>query len=143
MATSLPDSSESTRSEEVRAAVDAIDRGWRSGHPQALAELFDENVVIATLGGSVLARGRAPCVQSYVDFVRASRILDYRPADASVEVWGDTAVTRRSFAIRYETEGATYDEQGFEIFVMRRCDDGAWRACWRAVDARPAKHRTS
>lgn len=109
----------------------AINAAWTQGDPASVGRHFHEAMVIAQPTGTVLGRGREACVASYVAFAGAAEIHRFEADEASVEVWGETAVASYRYAITYSMEGSQRTEAGIDLFVFARTPHG-WQAVWRA-----------
>ena len=116
----------------VAAVIARINEAWSKGSPEDTSKLWHEDAVIVAPGMQEVARGRASCVQNYVDFLEQATVSDFGTSELSVEVWGDTAVATYSGRITYEREGRAFDERGHEAFVLTRGTDG-WQAAWRIL----------
>ncbi len=67
-----------------------------------------------------LVRGREALVQSYVDFMGQSRIIEYAESDHSAHAWGNTAAVTYNGTMTYEQKGNTKRESGQDMFVFVR-----------------------
>jgi uncharacterized protein (TIGR02246 family) len=116
--------------DQIWDAIVAANQAWLRGEPAAVAALFAPDVVgiHPNLDGAV--RGRDAMVQSFVDYVAQVRTHHFDEQERSVEVLGAIAVATYRFEVRYEIAGATRDECGQEVLVLRRGGDG-WQVVWR------------
>jgi len=111
-------------------AIEAANAAWIDGDPEGVAPLFAEDVVLVAPGLTAAVEGRSAMVQSFVDYAAVAHTEAFEPLEHRVDVAGDTAVATYTYRVRYELDGARHDEQGQEILVFRRRDDG-WKAIWR------------
>lgn len=118
--------------EDVWAVVRRINEAWVKARISDLEALFHENMAIVDRDLVPLAKGRAACIASYGDFAARASIRDYKESRPEVDLYGETALARYAFEIRYELDGRTFHETGRDLFVFTR-SEGAWRAVWRAV----------
>jgi uncharacterized protein (TIGR02246 family) len=116
----------------IRAVISAINKAWTDGHPEAVAPHFHDRMVIVAPGFRQCVEGREACAKSYAEFVAHATIKGYSEEDATVEVWGDTAVASYRFALAWEMDEQPYYEAGRDLFVLRR-ENGRWLAVWRTV----------
>ena len=119
----------STESELLWKRVQAANAAWQTGAPQAVAEMFAEDVVMITPD---LRRidGRAAMVQSFVDYVAQVTTQHFRELEHSVDLHGDVAVVTYTFDVRYRVDEATFEDHGQEVLVFAR-RAGRFEAIWR------------
>lgn len=115
---------------DIWRAIERSNAAWTSGDPEGVAPLFAEDVVLVAPGLNGAVVGRRAMVQSYVDFTAVADTKAFEPLERRIDVSGDTAVASYTYRVRYELDGQTHDEQGQEILVLRRGEDG-WKAIWR------------
>jgi len=118
--------------DEVRQALDAINQAWRDQRFDDLSTLFDEDIVMRGPGLKEYGRGRQPVVQSYVQFMAQSKVIEYRESNHAIDLWGDTAVATYDWAMTYEQKGETKSEKGQDMFVFARTG-GRWLAVLRLI----------
>ena len=126
---SAPDANDS---EEIRRLVKTINEAWLRGRPEELAAYFHADMVIVPPGFSGRAEGRGACVQGYKDFVIQAKVREYKDAEPSIDLWGDTAVATYSWEIAYEMNGQDFREAGWDVFVFLR-ENAKWQAVWRTI----------
>ena len=122
----------------IRALISAINKAWTDGRPEALAEYFHDRMVIVAPGFRQRVDGRDACVQSYADFVARATIKGYSEEEATVDLWGDTALATYRFALAWEMDDQPYYEAGRDLFVLQR-EHGRWQAVWRTILPAPDK----
>ena len=114
---------------KVEQLIGEFNRAWTDGRLDDLSVFFDERVVaIAPNGGRV--EGREAMVESFRQFLSMARVDDFRVTGVEVDVFDSTAVARFGFVVRYEINGASYDETGSEVLVLAKSDE-TWRIVWR------------
>jgi len=118
--------------DQVRKTLDAINQAWREGRFDALAELLDEHIVMKGPGLKELVRGRQAAIQSYVQFMAQSNVVEYAESNHAIDVWGTIAAATYDWAMTYEQKGRTKTEKGQDMFVFRRSGLG-WVAVLRVI----------
>jgi hypothetical protein len=118
--------------EDVRKALDAINQAWREERFDALAESLHENITMKGPGLKEYAKGRQAFVQSYVQFMAQSKVIEYAESNHAINIWGDIAVATYDWAMTYEQKGETKSEKGQDMFVFARTGLG-WLAVFRLV----------
>ena len=108
----------------------ASNAAWFGGEPDRVADLFHEDVVMATPGGDPISEGKEAMVRSFVEYCRSVATHEFKERDPKVYVFGDTAVATFDFEVRYEHDAEVHAEAGREILVFTRTGD-AWEAVWR------------
>lgn len=125
--------------EEVRLLISKINQAWLKDNLEELREYFHDDIVIkGPQFKSMGTGGKAACIKSYEDFLRAAKIRDFKESDIQVDLFASTAIATLAWEIDYEMNGQNYHEAGHDVFVFTR-DEGKWRAVWRAVLLSPAK----
>lgn len=122
----------------VAAMLDRLDAAWRERRYRALADCFDEEVVMMLPGGTGRVVGRAAVVDSYRDFMESAIVTEYHEDPAMIDVWGDTAVASYRWAMSWVSNGKSDSGAGCDILVFRRFDDDEWRVVWRTMSLEPA-----
>jgi hypothetical protein len=118
--------------DQVRARLDAINQAWRERRFDALGELFHENIVMKGPGLKELARGREACVQSYVQFMAQTNVVEYAESNHAINIWEDVAAVTYDWTMTYEQKGETKTESGQDMFVFR-LDRSKWLAVFRLI----------
>ncbi len=118
--------------DQVRQTLDAINQAWRERRFDALNEFFDENIVIRGPGLKEACRGRETAIQSYLQFMAQSNVIEYAESNHAADIWGDIAVATYDWAMTYEQKGQTKTEKGHDMFVFTR-NGPAWLAVFRLV----------
>ena len=118
--------------DDIRALIRASNRAWTSGAPQDTAPFFHEKAVLVAPKMAARIEGRDAIVDSYVQYCDHARTLSFDELEASVDVFGDTAIAMYRFAVRFEPlpVGDIRDETAQEILVLRRGKKG-WQIVWR------------
>ena len=118
--------------DQVRETLNAINQAWRERRFNALNEFFDENIVMKGPGLKEYARGRQAFVQSYVQFMARSKIIEYAESNQVIDIWGDVAAAAYDWAMTYEQQGQTKTEKGQDMFVFNHTHT-AWVAVLRLI----------
>ncbi len=122
--------------QNVRQLMKRINDAWLVGLPDAipaaLEGCFHDAIVFVGPGFRTLGGGKAACIQSYADFMRAAVVGHCNLDEPSIHVAGDTALATYRWTMRWEMNGRESTETGCDIFAFTRCD-GRWLACWRAM----------
>jgi ketosteroid isomerase-like protein len=125
--------SKSNNPKELLARLAALNTCWLEGNPEKLSEFFHPDMVMALPGFRGKVQGLQSVVDSYTDFVRNGKVLDYQESDHQVDVWMDTAVLSYHFEIRYEIHGEEHTDTGHDLYVFTRNEEGEWLAVWRTL----------
>lgn len=126
---------------EIIALIGRINRSWRTGHTEALMDLFHEDALIVQPGFEKWVKGRERCVASYAEFAAAGTVHSYDESDHRVDLWGNTAVATYRFRIDFEVGGERYLEAGLDLLVFSRFDD-SWQVVWRTPAPLPESAAT-
>jgi len=139
MATGIANPAPRPERDEIQGLIGKINHAWLKGNLEELREYFHDDIVIkGPQFQSMVAGGKAACIKSYEDFLRAAKVEDFKESDVLVDLFGSTAVATFAWEIKYEMGGQNYHETGHDVFVFTR-GDGKWRAVWRAVLPSPPK----
>ena len=111
-------------------AIKASNAAWFGDEPERVADLFHDDVVMASPDGTPVSEGKEAMVRSFVEYCRSVTTHAFTERDPRVYVFGETAVATFGFDVRYEHDGKVHDESGREILVFTRQGD-AWKAVWR------------
>jgi ketosteroid isomerase-like protein len=118
---------------EVRNALATLNSAWLNRRYDELAQVMDEDVVMALPGFVGQVRGRAAMVEGFREFMERSTILRFEEASPTIDVWGDTAVAVIRWEMDWTTKGGpTERAAGHDAFVFNRGEKG-WRAVWRTM----------
>jgi hypothetical protein len=114
--------------EDARRTLDRINAAWLDRRFDELDRYFDENIVMRGPGLKEVARGRAALVQSYIDFMSKSKVLEYLESNHSIDVNQSTAVATFDWSMTWEQNGKQDSASGHDMFVFE------WRgSAWIAV----------
>jgi len=117
---------------EIQELVQQLNDAWVKGHPEELASLFSEEIVMVRPDFAQRTKGRSACVASYADFCTQADIQELKLGDLAIDVFGDTAVATYSYDIAYEMGGERFKDRGRDLFVFNR-SNGKWQAVWRTM----------
>ena len=118
--------------QQVREALDHLNKAWRRKRFDQLAECFADDIVMKGPGLKELCRGRDVLVQSYSDFMQKSELTDYSESNHFVHEWGDTAVAGFDWSMSWIQDGKTDQGSGQDMFVFERRGD-RWIAVLRVM----------
>jgi hypothetical protein len=118
--------------DQVRQTPDAINQAWREQRFDTMTDLLDENIVMKGPELKEYGRGRQAFVQSYVQFMAQSKVIEYAESNHAVDMWGDIAVATYDWAMTYEQKGQTRIDKGHDMFVFTR-SGSAWLAVFRLI----------
>ena len=76
---------------EIRQVLGELNRAWLERRFEDLSKFFDPDIVMKGPGLKEMARGRTALVQSYVDFMTRSKVLEYSESNHIVACWGSNA----------------------------------------------------
>jgi hypothetical protein len=97
-----------------------------------LSQCFDENVVMKGPSFKELLRGREALVQSYVDFMTNSELIEYSESNHSIDRWGLTAAAVYDWSMIWKQNGKTERGSGQDMFVFQR-QESRWTAVLRVM----------
>jgi len=118
--------------DQVRETLNAINQSWRHGSFAALEALLDENIVMKGPGLKEYARGRQAFIQSYVQFMAQSHIIEYTESNHVIDTWGNVACASYDWAMTYRQKGETKTDKGQDMFIFHRVPNG-WAAVLRLI----------
>jgi hypothetical protein len=118
--------------DEIRQALDDLNRGWRDRRFSDLGQFFDENVVMKGPHLKELLRGRDALVQSYVDFMARSELVEYTESNHRIDRWGLTAAAAYDWWMTWKQDGKTESGTGQDMFVFQ-WQESRWIAVLRIM----------
>ena len=118
--------------DQVRETLNAINQAWRHGSFADLEALLDENIVMKGPGLKEYARGRQAFVQSYVQFMAQSKIIEYGESNHVIDAWGNVACASYDWTMTYRQKGETKTDKGQDMFIFHRVPNG-WAAVLRLI----------
>jgi uncharacterized protein (TIGR02246 family) len=122
----------------IRAVLAALTKAWRTGRTQDIGALLHPSVVFVLPGFSGRAEGPAACIATYTEFLAAALVLRYEEGEATVDVFGESAVASFHWEMAWEMGGQRSEEAGHDIYSLVRTD-GRWLVAWRTlVPAQPS-----
>jgi hypothetical protein len=114
--------------------LDHITAAWRSGRPEDMADVLDEQVGMAAPGFTAHVVGRQALIDSFATFVREAHVRDYRQGQVRVDGSGGVAVAQYPFEMVYERDGGQWRSKGWDVWVFERRGE-KWIAVWRTMQA--------
>lgn len=117
---------------DILLTLRELNSAWKDRRFEKLARFFDPDIVMKGPGLKELVRGREALVQSYVEFMGQSQVIEYADSDHSAHVWGDTAAVTYNWTMTYEQKGDTKRESGQDMFVFVR-READWVAVLRVM----------
>jgi hypothetical protein len=107
--------------ERVQAWLDAYVQAWKTYDPQAIGDLFSEEVTYFYSPYHEPVSGRAAIVASWLENVDAPGTYDARYEPVIIE--GNRAVTNGRSRY-FEQDGSTFKTEWDNIFILRFDDEG-------------------
>ena len=117
---------------EAWGVVNAINEAWVNDRAENIAIHLHPECVMASPDFEQYLRGKAAVVKSYVDYTQMAKTKAFGIANASVDVFGDTAIVNSTFVVTYTLETKTFQGGGREIWVLKRSND-RWYGMWRSL----------
>ncbi len=117
---------------QVRETLDAINQAWTQRRFDTLTPLLDEDIVMKGPGLKELVRGRDATIQSYVQFMAQSNVIEYAESNHAIDIWGNIATATYDWAMTYEQKGPAKTEHGHDMFVFTH-RGGGWVAVLRLI----------
>lgn len=118
--------------QEFRTLIQEINRCWYEGRPADLSAYFHQNVVFNSPDFKHQVTGKENCIQTYIDFMNNSSVLEYTENNPTVQVFEKTAIVAYDFEMKYEQKGKIYHEKGTDILAFEK-DGQSWKVIWRAL----------
>lgn len=118
----------------IRELIATFNTAWQSGRLDIAAPLLDPEVVFVAPGLEQELVGREACLVSLEDYGKHAQTLVFDPEPAHIRIWGDTCNAIFTYAIVYQVGQAIHQEQGQEVWTLRKTD-GKWVLVWRALVA--------
>jgi ketosteroid isomerase-like protein len=122
--------------QEIRDLIRNMNDAWLTGPveeiPARLDACFHDDIVIRGADLTVSGRGKAACIQSYVDFVSEAAIRECTLEDPEIDLAGDTAAAVYSWEMTYDLDGQEYSEAGADLLMLAR-SGGRWLVTWRVM----------
>lgn len=123
----------------LHAALATISRAWRERRYKALGTCFAPDMVFALPGFAGQLVGRDAIVASYQEFMDRVTLTDYREDVATIDRWGDTAMTILRWQMWWVAGGVANHAAGHDAFLFRRSETALpgqpeqWVAIWRTM----------
>ena len=117
---------------EAWGVVHAINEAWVNDRANKIGVHLHPDCVMASPDFDQYLRGKKAVVDSYVEYTSMAKTLAFGIGNASVDVFGDTALVNSTFVVKYELQGKTYDGGGREIWALKKTND-RWYGIWRSL----------
>lgn len=118
--------------QELWAVVQKINECWYKGQASQLGDFFHHIVVFNSPDFRHQISGKDNCTQTYVDFLKISKVLLYNENNHTVQLFDNTAIVTYDFEMKYEQNNKTYHEVRTDIMVLILFQ-GSWRLAWRGL----------
>lgn len=119
--------------EQVAAVLAEINRCWREGRPEGIAQYLHEGAVMVYPGFAGRVVGEQAVVAGYEEFCNNAEVESYEERDLQIDVSGDTAVASYAFEMVYVRDEERTLAAGRDLFVLSRGEARAWRAVFRMM----------
>jgi len=117
---------------QVWAALERINAAWLGGALENLDAALHPRMVIVPPGFAQHIEGAADCAEGYRDFARSATVESFEVSQASVDVFGATAVVSYGYQLTYTMADKHYQDTGNDLYVFV-FEDGRWQAAWRTL----------
>ena len=117
---------------EIWAVVNAINEAWVGNRAEKIAVHLHPNCVMASPDFDQYLRGKEAVVNSYVEYTKMAKTKVFGISNASVDIFGDTAVVNATFVVTYELDGKTFQGAGREIWTLKHSNN-RWYGVWRSL----------
>lgn len=121
-----------TNRQEIRELIEQLNNAWVEGSPELLSSFFREDIAMVHPDFVQRTEGREACIASYEDFCSQAKVNEFKLGEASIDVFGHTAVATYSYEISYEMGGERFKDTGRDLFLFIREND-RWQAVWRTM----------
>ncbi len=128
----MPISFNTEEEREVWSIVNAINEAWVNNRAEKIAVHLHPKCVMTSPDFKQYLRGKEAVVNSYVEYTKMAKTKAFGIADASVDIFGDTAIVNATFVVTYELEGKTFQGAGREIWTLKQSND-RWYGVWRSL----------
>src|SRR5262249_4289479 len=102
---------------DVLQMLEQLNQAWKSRKFEELHQYFDDNIVMLGPGLKELVRGREGLVQSYVDFMTKSQLIEYRESNHFAHDFQTSAVAGYDWSMTW-TEGDKTAGGGAQDFFV-------------------------
>ena len=84
---------------------------------------FHENIKIIAHNLKILGDGKSVCIQSYIDFIKKAKIIQYTDRIDNVFVYENTAIVFYTYTMTWLMDGDSFTESGKELYVLTKEND--------------------
>ncbi len=117
---------------EVWSVVNAINEAWVGNRAEKIAVHLHPDCVMTSPDFDQYLRGKTAVVNSYVEYTKMAKTKVFGISNASVDIFGDTAVVNATFVVTYELDGKTFQGAGREIWTLKHSNN-RWYGIWRSL----------
>ncbi len=117
---------------EIEEIINSLNELWPNEEYDKVKELLDEEVVFVNPDYSMEVSGRDECADTFRQFMETATLTQVEVTEPHVHIWGNTALGHYEFTIQYELDGNHHQEEGIDILVLSKRDDG-WKIVWRGL----------
>ena len=123
---------ESQKKEEIKQIIKKINYAWVKNRTEDLVNFFYMQMVIVGPDFLELKKGQKACIKSYKDFIDRAKINNFKEEDATVYVYGDTAIASYGYDITYKMDKHSMNDSGRDMFVFIY-GDKKWQTALRTM----------
>ena len=116
----------------IKELINALNEAWPNEDYDEVREMLDEEVVFVNPDYSMEVTGRDHCADTFRQFMETASLNQVEVSEPNVHVWDNTAIGHYEFSIQYELDGEVHEEQGTDILVFVKRDEG-WKIVWRGL----------
>lgn len=117
---------------QIEHLISTLNDAWPNEDYDKVRELLDEDVVFVNPDYSMEVTGRNECADTFRQFMETATLNQVEVTEPHVHVWGSTAIGHYEFSIQYELDGKEHEEEGIDILVFTKREDG-WKIVWRGL----------